>query len=73
MATDAPFRSPAPRLGLPNLGDGVGLREPHFPHLMATPPADWGVDWFEVISENFLDHAGYAPTCWRWWPPTGRW
>ncbi|KQY95533.1 hypothetical protein ASD21_09130 [Caulobacter sp. Root1455] len=53
-------RSPAPRLGLPNLGDGVGLREPHFPHLMATAPTDWGVDWFEVISENFLDHAGYA-------------
>lgn len=51
---------PAPRLGLPNLGDGVGLREPHFPHLMSTAPADWGVDWFEVISENFLDHAGYA-------------
>ena len=50
----------APRLGLPNLGDGVGLREPHFQHLMTTAPADWGVDWFEVISENFLDHAGYA-------------
>jgi uncharacterized protein (UPF0276 family) len=50
----------ASRLGLPNLGDGVGLREPHFPHLMATAPDDWGVDWFEVISENFLDHAGYA-------------
>lgn len=53
-------RPPAPRLGLPNLGDGVGLREPHFPHLMSTAPAEWGVDWFEVISENFLDHAGYA-------------
>ncbi len=52
--------SPAPRLGLPNLGDGVGLREPHFQHLMSTAPAEWGVDWFEVISENFLDHAGYA-------------
>ncbi|WP_051695845.1 DUF692 domain-containing protein [Caulobacter sp. UNC358MFTsu5.1] len=55
-----PVGSPAPRLGLPHLGDGVGLREPHFPHLMSTAPADWGVDWFEVISENFLDHAGYA-------------
>jgi len=49
-----------PRFGLPNLGDGVGLREPHFAHLMATAPGDWGVDWFEIISENFLDHAGYA-------------
>jgi hypothetical protein len=55
-----PSGPPAPRLGLPCLGDGVGLREPHFQHLMATPPDRWGVDWFEVISENFLDHAGYA-------------
>lgn len=51
---------PAPRLGLPNLGDGVGLRDPHFAHLMRTPPEQWGVDWFELLSENFLDHRGYA-------------
>jgi len=49
-----------PRLGLPNLGDGVGLREPHFARLMHTPPADWGVDWFEIVSENFIDHDGFA-------------
>jgi uncharacterized protein (UPF0276 family) len=48
------------RLGLPDLGYGVGLREPHFAHLMRTPPGDWGVDWFEIISENFFDHRGYA-------------
>jgi uncharacterized protein (UPF0276 family) len=50
----------APRLGLPCPGDGVGLREEHYPHLMTTPPADWGVDWFEIITENFLDNQGYA-------------
>jgi uncharacterized protein len=49
-----------PRLGLPNLGDGVGLREVHFPHLMRTDPSLWGVDWFEIISENFIDNHGYA-------------
>lgn len=49
-----------PRLGLPDLGDGVGLREPHFAHLLETPPGDWGVDWFEVITENFLDEHGLA-------------
>ena len=49
-----------PRLGLSDPGDGVGLREEHFPHLMATPAADWGVDWFEVITENCLDTQGYA-------------
>jgi len=31
-----------PRLGLPNLGDGVGLRDTHFPHLMRTDPSQWG-------------------------------
>lgn len=46
-----------PRLGLPNLGMGVGLRTPHFPHILAHGP---GVDWFEIISENFIGHHGYA-------------
>lgn len=50
----------AARLGLPHLGDGVGLRDPHFAHLMSTPPARWGVDWFEVISENYMGNDGYA-------------
>lgn len=49
-----------PRLGLPDLGDGVGLRDPHFAHLMATPPDQWGVDWFEIVSENFIGHHGFA-------------
>ncbi len=49
------------RLGLPDLGLGVGLRNVHFRHLVEeTAPAEWGVDWFEVISENFLDDHGYA-------------
>lgn len=50
----------APRLGLPHLGYGLGLREDHFAHLMRTPPDQWGVDWFEIISENFIGHHGYA-------------
>ncbi|MEI9927234.1 MAG: DUF692 domain-containing protein [Sphingomonas sp.] len=58
MTTDG--TAPAPRLGLPNPGDGVGLREEHYPHLMRTPPEDWGVDWFEVITENYLDNQGYG-------------
>jgi uncharacterized protein (UPF0276 family) len=48
------------RLGLANLGDGVGLRDVHFRHLLDTPPQAWGVDWFEIISENFLDDYGFA-------------
>jgi hypothetical protein len=42
-------------LGLPNLGFGVGLRSAHYDHLLTHWPA---VDWFEVISENFMDSRG---------------
>jgi uncharacterized protein (UPF0276 family) len=45
----------AARLGLPNLGFGVGLRSAHYDHLEEHWPA---VDWFEVISENFMDSHG---------------
>jgi uncharacterized protein (UPF0276 family) len=46
---------PTPRLGNPHLGLGVGLRAAHFNHILKTHPA---VDWFEVISENFMDSQG---------------
>jgi uncharacterized protein (UPF0276 family) len=51
---------------VPNLGDGLGLRDPHFGHLMRTPPAEWGVDWFEIVSENFIGHHGYAAHVLEW-------
>src|SRR6056297_192939 len=44
-----------PRLGYPNLGLGVGLRHVHFKHILETWP---DVDWFEIISENFMDSEG---------------
>ena len=44
-----------PRLGNPDLGLGVGLRTVHFNHILGEWPA---VDWFEVISENFLNSQG---------------
>lgn len=44
-----------PRLGMPQLGLGVGLRTVHFRHIQREWPA---VDWFEIISENFLDSQG---------------
>ena len=60
MARFDPSARAPPRLGFPDLGDGVGLRDPHFGHLMRTDPSGWGVDWFEILTENFLDHRGYA-------------
>ncbi len=44
-----------PRLGLPDLGCGVGLRVPHYPHVLEEFPA---VDFFEIISENFMVAGG---------------
>src|ERR1700694_5284623 len=43
------------RLGHPNLGLGVGLRTVHFPYILHNHPE---VDWFEIISENFMDSGG---------------
>ncbi|HEX3658864.1 MAG TPA: DUF692 domain-containing protein [Pirellulales bacterium] len=43
------------RLGYENLGLGVGLRTTHFDHILRQQPE---VDWFEIISENFIDSRG---------------
>jgi hypothetical protein len=39
------------RWQLPDLGIGIGLRTVHFPHILSHWPE---VDWFEIISENFM-------------------
>lgn len=44
------------RLGLPHLGFGVGLRSLHFDYILRRQPP---VDWFEIISENFIDSRGW--------------
>ena len=43
------------RFGLPDLGIGIGLRTVHFGEILAGRPA---LDWFEVLSENFMDSGG---------------
>ncbi|MDH7971485.1 DUF692 domain-containing protein [Sphingomonas sp. AR_OL41] len=40
---------------LPKLELGLGLRNVHFEHILTEWPA---VDWFEAISENFMDSGG---------------
>lgn len=42
-------------LDWPRLGFGVGLRAEHYPHVLAQRPS---VDWFEAITENYLDSGG---------------
>jgi uncharacterized protein (UPF0276 family) len=41
----------------PRLGHGIGLRPPHYAEVLASDPAP-AVDWFEVISENFMVAGG---------------
>jgi uncharacterized protein (UPF0276 family) len=43
------------RLDLPDLGVGVGLRIPHYTHIFEHRP---DMDWFEIISENFMVPGG---------------
>ncbi|HEV7241158.1 MAG TPA: DUF692 domain-containing protein [Thermoanaerobaculia bacterium] len=42
---------------MPSLGFGVGLRSAHFSYVLEHQPP---VDWFEIISENFIDNRGWA-------------
>jgi uncharacterized protein (UPF0276 family) len=44
--------------GFTEYGIGIGLRVPHYRHILAKKPV---VDWFEIISENFMvDGAGHS-------------
>ena len=40
---------------LPNLGIGIGLRIPHLDDIFTHQPA---IDWFEIISENYMVDGG---------------
>lgn len=41
----------------PYLGFGLGLRSEHFQYILEEKPA---IDWFEIISENFIDSHGWS-------------
>jgi hypothetical protein len=43
------------RFGIPDLGLGIGLRATHFGEILSRWPA---IDWFEVLSENYMDTGG---------------
>src|SRR6266852_2263169 len=50
------FTVPANRYnGFTEYGIGIGLRVPHYRHILAQKPV---VDWFEIISENFMVDGG---------------
>src|SRR6266851_2083408 len=37
--------------GYTDYGVGIGLRVPHYDHILSRKPV---VDWFEIISENYM-------------------
>jgi uncharacterized protein (UPF0276 family) len=41
--------------GFTDYGIGIGLRVPHYNHILSEKPT---VDWFEIISENFMCDGG---------------
>jgi uncharacterized protein (UPF0276 family) len=43
------------RFGIPDLGIGIGLRTTHFGEILSRWPK---LDWFEVLSENYMDTGG---------------
>ena len=43
------------RFSLPNLGIGLGLRTTHYAHILGHRPK---VDWFEILSENYMQTHG---------------
>lgn len=43
------------RVNIPNLGIGIGLRIPHYEDIFEKQP---DIDWFEIISENFMVEGG---------------
>jgi uncharacterized protein (UPF0276 family) len=43
------------RFGLPDLGVGLGLRTVHYARIAEAQPP---VDWFEILSENYMQTAG---------------
>ncbi len=45
----------ANRFGLPDLGIGLGLRTVHYKRILEDEPS---VDWFEILSENYMQTSG---------------
>src|SRR5207247_7953667 len=56
LSGEAKLQMPAsPYNGFTNYGIGLGLRVPHYRHILEKKPV---VDWFEIISENFMVDGG---------------
>lgn len=43
---------------VPAAGFGLGLRTAHYAEIEASHPSSSGIDWFEILSENYMDAGG---------------
>ncbi|HAT30857.1 MAG TPA: hypothetical protein DCW29_08415 [Janthinobacterium sp.] len=50
--------SPLPFPFPPSPGFGLGLRPGHYNEILQTTPSACGVDWFEILSENYMIPGG---------------
>lgn len=48
---------------LPNLGIGIALRVPHHQEIQETSPS---IDWFEIISEHYMEASGKTLDFLKW-------
>jgi uncharacterized protein (UPF0276 family) len=46
------------RMNIPLQGFGLGLRTRHYADFHARPACEWGVDWLEIISDNYMVPGG---------------
>ena len=53
--TDVGSAARVSRFNVPDLGVGVGFRVPHYSYILEHRPP---MDWFEIISENFMVDGG---------------
>ena len=42
----------------PSLGFGLGLRKEHYHSILDTPSNELDIDWFEIVTENYLVEGG---------------
>ena len=56
--------------GFTDYGIGIGLRIPHYRHILERKPV---VDWFEIISENYMVDGGSRSRCWTGYSSSIAW
>lgn len=57
------YKDPPHKKKIPNLGIGISLKAAHYDEILAQQPS---IDWFEIISENFINASSRAMSYLDW-------